>query len=180
MSLRNCLLNLQTKRLFFTPPRQKDASDAYSHKREIESTIFTGGITQKSWPDFKKEYLYNCINQEIKWKDIYSVILKDTDKYIGYCGFQYCNTLEGIEILYGYSSKYWGKGYAFEAAQALLSYGFMELGFENILAAVNPKNPASEAILHKIGMKFIGNIEWPDQGVVKKYGLSHEQFLIDI
>lgn len=173
-------MNLKTERLFFTSPRQQDAYDVYSHKIEEESTIFTGGITKKSWPDFKKEYLYNCRNQEIKWKDIYSVILKSTDKYIGYCGFQFCNILEGTEILYGYSSKYWGQGYACEAAIALLSYGFMELGFENILAAVNPKNFASEAILHKIGMKFSENIEWPDQGVVNKYSLSREQFLNDI
>ena len=168
---------MQTERLFFTPPREQDAYDVYLHKTEKESTFFTGGITKKSWADYKKEYLYNCRNQDVKWKDIYSVILKNTDKYIGYCGFQYCNILGGIEILYGYSSKYWGKGYAFEAAQAALSYGFKVLGYANVFSAVNPKNSASEAILKKIGMKFNGNIEWPNQGVVNRYFISREQFL---
>ena len=173
-------MDLQTERLFFSSPREQDAYDVFSHKIEKESTVFTGGITDKIWPDFKKEYLQNCRDGEVKKKHIYSVILKDSDKYIGYCGFQYCSILGGIEILYGYSSEYWGHGYAFEAAQVLLSYGFKELGFENILAAVNPENPASEAILRKIGMEFQGNIEWPKQGVVNKYGLSREQFLNSI
>ncbi len=170
-------MNLQTERLFFTSPREQDAYDVYSHRMEKESMIYIGGTTAKSWQDFEEEYLKDCRNRDVRKKNIYSVILKSTNKYIGYCGFQYCNTLEGIEILYGYSSKYWGNGYAFEAAHALLSYGFHILNFVEVFAAVNPKNTASEVILKKLGMKFIGSIDWPKQGLVNKYGLSREQFL---
>lgn len=167
---------LQTKRLYISSPREEDLNNVYIHKSENESTVYTGGVTDKSWNDFKDEYLRECRKQDSKRGNIYSVILKDSNAYIGYCGFQFCNILNGIELLYGYSLKYWGKGYATEAAQALIEYGFNKLGLENVLAAVNPKNKASETILQKIGMKFDGYIQWPDQGKVNKYILSLEQF----
>lgn len=54
------------------------------------------------------------------------------------------------------------------------------LGLENIVVAVNPKNPGSEKILLKIGLLFDGNIDWPNQGLVNKYTLSIEQFFNSI
>lgn len=142
--------------------------------------IFTGGIIKLSRQDFIKSYLENCSNFNEKTDYRYSVILKESDKYIGYCGFQYCDILKDIEILYGNDSKYWGNGYAYEAACATIEYGFNNLGLENIVVAVNPKNPGSEKILLKIGLLFDGNIDWPNQGLVNKYTLSMEQFFNSI
>ena len=169
-------MRLQTERLIISHPRKKDAFDVYAHRTDIRANIFTGGVPSLSWPDFEASYQARCDRKDAKKEHLYSVILKQSDKYIGYCGFQYCDTLGGVELLYGYSSHYWGNGYALEAAEAMLSYGFENLGYESIEAAVNPKNPGSERILVKIGMTFISEIEWPEQGLVHKYAITKEEF----
>jgi len=162
-------MRIETDRLVLVHPRRKDAFDVYSHKTDDRAVIFTGGRLLSPWPEFEKNYYRKCDSPEKEKKQVYSVILKESDRYIGYCGFQYCDTLRETEILYGYSSRYWGNGYAFEAAEALLEYGFSSLGHERIAAAVNPANPASEKILRKLGMVPAGQIEWPGQGLVNKY-----------
>ncbi len=83
------------------------------------------------------------------------------DDYVGYCGFQYCEISGGMEILYGYAKQYWGKGYAIEAAKAVLRFGLTRLNLDEILAF--------DKILNEIGMTYIGDIEWPKEGMVKKY-----------
>jgi ribosomal-protein-alanine N-acetyltransferase len=51
---------------------------------------------------------------------------------------------------------FWGRGYATEAAQAILAYGFAELGLHRIYGECYRHNPASERVLQKLGMRFEG------------------------
>jgi len=62
-----------------------------------------------------------------------------------------------------------GNGYAIEAAKAVLEFGINELHINEIVAAVNYANTASDKVLIKIGMTFVEDVEWPEQGMVKKY-----------
>lgn len=120
----------------------------------------------KGW--IYQNHVKRCQNENNTLKE-YAVVLKATEEYIGYCGFQFCEELGGIEILYGFSKERWGKGYASESAKAVLKYGRENLGLEEIVAAVNLKNKASEKVLINSGMKFVGTIEYPDEGLVRKY-----------
>jgi ribosomal-protein-alanine N-acetyltransferase len=63
---------------------------------------------------------------------------------------------EHAEIGYWIGKSYWGRGYATEAAQAVLRYGFDTLGLNRIHARHFARNPASGRILRKIGMKHEG------------------------
>lgn len=48
---------------------------------------------------------------------------------------------------------YWGRGLAREALQAMLDYGFGALGLQRIEAEVDPHNPASQALLVRLGFR---------------------------
>jgi ribosomal-protein-alanine N-acetyltransferase len=50
----------------------------------------------------------------------------------------------------------WGKGYASEAAAAMLRFGFGELGLHKISATCDPDNLGSARVLEKIGMRREG------------------------
>jgi RimJ/RimL family protein N-acetyltransferase len=50
----------------------------------------------------------------------------------------------------------WGKGYASESAQRLLTFGFDVLDAEKIWAGAGEWNVASCRVLEKIGMQFVG------------------------
>lgn len=50
--------------------------------------------------------------------------------------------------------EYWGNGYAYEAAQAIVEYSFKVLGLHRIVAKVNPENKASKQIIENLGFQF--------------------------
>ena len=49
-------------------------------------------------------------------------------------------------------------GYATEAAQEMLKYGFEKFGFNKIQGVCMSCNPASRRVMEKIGMKFEGTL----------------------
>ena len=52
----------------------------------------------------------------------------------------------------------WGKGYATDATQRMIRFGFQELGLHRISAAIGPDNAASIAVARKLGMQYEGRI----------------------
>src|SRR5262245_14832205 len=57
------------------------------------------------------------------------------------------------EIGYWIGRPLWGRGYATEAAGAMLNYGFETVGLHKIHAYHYTRNPASGRVLEKIGMR---------------------------
>ncbi|GCE48144.1 RimJ/RimL family protein N-acetyltransferase [Thermosporothrix hazakensis] len=83
---------------------------------------------------------------------------------IGNCGIR-TNMQQPWEANIGYEldSRYWGRGYATEAARELLRFGFEELRFHRICAQCIAENLASAHVLERIGMKREGHLrenEW--------------------
>jgi ribosomal-protein-alanine N-acetyltransferase len=62
------------------------------------------------------------------------------------------------EMGYVLARPWWGRGYASEAAAALLRFGFDELGLHKISATCDPGNAASARVLTKIGMRREGHL----------------------
>ena len=59
-----------------------------------------------------------------------------------------------IEIFFAFAPDYWGKGYATEAAKAILHYGFETIGLHEIVAVTMPGNRASKRVIEKLGMIY--------------------------
>ena len=78
-------------------------------------------------------------------------------KMIGTCGFTAFDLdNNSAEIGYVLNSKYWGRGIGFEAARAVLKFGFEELNLNRIEVHYLIGNTSSEALAKKLGMKFEG------------------------
>lgn len=60
------------------------------------------------------------------------------------------------DIGYGLRHDAWGKGFATEAAQLLIHFGFGSLGLHRIEAICDPSNAASRRVLEKSGMQSEG------------------------
>jgi [ribosomal protein S5]-alanine N-acetyltransferase len=61
-----------------------------------------------------------------------------------------------VELGYTISQAYWGKGYATEAVQAVIQFGFEKMKLVRIEAVVLPENLASARVLEKSGMQLEG------------------------
>ena len=74
---------------------------------------------------------------------------------LGCCGIA---KLDGRtpEIGYWLGVPFWGKGYATEAARAVIDHAFGELGYDTLLAGARVSNPASRRVLQKCGFQWTG------------------------
>ncbi|TLM79630.1 GNAT family N-acetyltransferase [Microbulbifer harenosus] len=72
---------------------------------------------------------------------------------IGQCGLLKRDGLDDVDIGFAFLPEYRGRGYALEAAQAMLKWGETCLGFRRIVAIATPENRASLHLLETLGMK---------------------------
>ena len=82
------------------------------------------------------------------------------------------NRFRAVEIGWMVHKAYRGKGYASEAARALITYGFLTLGLHRIIATCDPRNMPSIRIMEKLGMRreaefvdsvVLGDGEWHNE-----------------
>jgi len=97
---------------------------------------------------------------------IYAVVERANNKLLGYCG------VRGLpcgrkEILYAYGQSAWGKGYATEAAKAVL----MAHDYRPLIGLSYQENPGSIAVLKKIGFVHTGQ--------EKMFGRVLESFVLE-
>ncbi|MDQ5940511.1 MAG: hypothetical protein QG632_237 [Candidatus Dependentiae bacterium] len=73
--------------------------------------------------------------------------------YVGLCRVPWeSHFTPAIEIGWRLASSSWGKGYATEAARAVLQYGFEVLKLDEVVSFTSPLNVRSQRVMEKIGM----------------------------
>lgn len=94
----------------------------------------------------------------------YRVELKINGTAIGICGLVKRDTLEWVDVGFSFLETHRGKGYAFEAAKAVLDYGRTNLGLPQIVGVTAPDNQISIRLLEKLGLRFEKLIHLPGYG----------------
>lgn len=84
---------------------------------------------------------------------VWLIQLKETGEYIGSCGIgtHSSNTVGGGYIL---NPAFWGKGYAAEAWTPVVEWAKTQPEIHRIQAEHHPDNPASGAVMRKVGLSF--------------------------
>ncbi|GAB5417170.1 MAG: GNAT family N-acetyltransferase [Crocinitomicaceae bacterium] len=82
----------------------------------------------------------------------FAVALKDTDHIIGFCGFDVYQ--EQLDFGWRLAKDQWGKGYATEAARAVLELGIHQFSFDKIVCHAFTENIGSINVIEKLGMPF--------------------------
>ncbi len=54
---------------------------------------------------------------------------------------------------YLFIRKFWGQGFAIEAARACMEYGFSKKGYKRIISLIDPNNQRSIRVAEKNGLK---------------------------
>jgi len=77
-------------------------------------------------------------------------------RVVGWCGIQPLPGSDHYEVIYAFSEDVWGKGYATEAARALIHTAFSITSFprDEVVGLVYPQNIQSIRVLEKLGMTF--------------------------
>ena len=108
---------------------------------------------------------------------ILAVERKADGQFVGQSGL---TLLEGtgpeIEIAYHFIPPAWGKGYASEAARAVLDHAFTAVGLDRVIGVVMPANIGSWRVLEKAGMRYDGLATYYNIENVKKYVATRNEW----
>ena len=94
---------------------------------------------------------------------LWHVALKKTGLPIGMCGLLKRDYLEDVDIGFAFLADHWRKGYALEAASAVMAHATGCLGLEKLVAIVGKDNARSVSLLGKLDFRFERYIRLPDE-----------------
>jgi len=100
-----------------------------------------------------------------------ALIERATGAFVGDVGLEMLD--DQVAIGYTLGSAFWGKGYATEAARAVLAYGFNVLQLETIIAIAQPENAASLRVLEHLGMTYAGETDRYYGTIMAVYRIEH-------
>ena len=109
------------------------------------------------------------------WTHGFSIVERASSTDIGSCGYKGPPSPEGIvEIAYGVAPEYQGRGYATEAARALVDFAFASDLVGVVCAHTLPENNASTRVLTKCGFGCVGEVVDPEDGLVWRWELPRK------
>lgn len=148
---------LETERLILRPMRVSDADDMfdYARREDVTTYLLWAPHPGKSYTESYLRYLQGryALGEFYDW----AVVEKEGGKMIGTCGFTRIDfPHDGGELGYVLNPDYHGRGYATEAAERVLRFGFEVLELHRIEAKFIKGNEASLHVMEKLGMQFEG------------------------
>jgi len=98
-----------------------------------------------------------------------AVDLKPCGTFLGTCGIGRIESdcapdeLRGaVQIGWQLREDHWGRGYATEAARAMLAFGFETVGLDAIYSQTSARNRASWGLMEKLGMRRRADLDYED------------------
>jgi RimJ/RimL family protein N-acetyltransferase len=164
------MLVLETERLLLRPLTTDDAPFILTLLNEPSFLRFIGDKKVRNLEDARQYILTGPMaSYERHGLGLLAVELKASQTPIGMCGLLKREELPEPDIGFAYLPDFWGQGFAFEAAKAVMNDARESLKLNRVLAIVNPDNDASIKLLERLGLKFERL-----KGDVKLYALPNE------
>lgn len=167
-------LILQTDRLLLRKFNSSDAQHMFDLNTDAEVLKFTGDLPFNSINEAKK-FLKNYTDYQKNGFGRWAVILKSNGKFIGWCGLK-LNEENLVDIGFRFFKQEWNKGYATEATNGVLNYGFEKLNLSTIIGRVSSNNAASIKVLEKAQMIFWKEEYCEGLGLAKYYKIEKETY----
>ncbi|KUN41194.1 acetyltransferase [Streptomyces longwoodensis] len=147
------MTELRTDRLVLRPWRASDLAPWAAMNADPEVRRHLGDLLTREQSDasvarFRAEF-------EERGYGWWAVEVRATGAFTGFAGLDRVDDglpFGGLEIGWRLAREAWGKGYATEAARAVLDFGFDTLGLPEILAVTTATNLRSQAVMRRIGM----------------------------
>ena len=155
--------HLQTKRLltrFLTP---EDALEWSAFFRDKEAVEFFPAFDAISDEDKAKEWIDKQLERyQEKRFGLQALINRETKEFIGQCGLlqQEVDGAKEIEVGYHIFKKYWGQGYAPEAAKRFIDYAFQNDLARSVISIIDTRNTRSQRVAEKNGLAIDSQTKW--------------------
>ena len=151
----------ETERLIHRKLEVSDAEDMHAMYADPEvfrylgSGVYNGSVELEAKRiAAHRERLYDALGY-----GLWATIRKEDGAFMGRCGLLHwaADQLDGqeeIEVAYSLAKRFWGQGYASEAAEGIVAWARENLEWPSLIAMVHEDNYASQGVAEKIGMKI--------------------------
>ncbi len=147
---------LKSRRLGFRTWKKDDLDLALGLWGDHEVTKLFDARGALSKNQVKERLFHEIASEKQSGVQYWPVFLLGNGDHIGACGLKPYDTEKNIfEIGFHIRSIHWGKGYATEAARAVMKYAFESIKVSTLFAGHNPKNKTSKHLLIKLGFSYI-------------------------
>ncbi len=154
---------MKTERLILRRERAGDREEWATHFNTPEVMAYMGG-------PLSPEVLDRNFDRMAQGDLPYLMVeRRDDGRLIGKCGLSRIETPHAPDALCGQiqigwtlRADSWGKGYAAEAARAMLEHAFSEIDCERVFGQTSERNLRSWGLMEKLGMRRQGELEYPD------------------
>lgn len=170
---------LRTARLILRPFTKADAP-ALQRLAGAYKVALNTLLIPHPYPDGAAEEWIGRHDEDFEENRIHHFAIQADGELVGAMGLVIKG--EGIaEIGYWIGVPYWKRGYASEAAEEVVRYGFEECGMDRIFACHFLRNPASGRVLQKLGMQYEGTlrrhlVKWGERIDLAFYGILREEW----
>jgi RimJ/RimL family protein N-acetyltransferase len=116
-----------------------------------DGSIFAGGRTATDIAGYEELWARRGYGR-------FAVTLRETGELVGMTGFavptDVPEIVPAVEIGWRLAYRFWGNGFATEAAREALRYGFVHCGLERVVGIHVVGNDASARVMAKLGMRL--------------------------
>jgi RimJ/RimL family protein N-acetyltransferase len=105
-----------------------------------------------------------CVMQEKLGHSLYVMERKSDGRPLGLCGLIKRDSLPDVDIGYAIRPAYFGQGYTYEAAAAVVAYARDQLRLKRLMGITSPTNTTSIKLLQKLGLGFVEFKHLPPDG----------------
>ncbi len=144
---------IETPRLLLYEMAVEDAENFFALNNDPKVMQYTGEGAFEN-VEAARQLVRNYTQYKKYGYGRWTVRLKETNEFLGWCGLKFNEDIEEVDIGYRLLKKHWNKGYATEASQASLDFGFEKFGIKRIIGRADKRNAASIRVFEKLGLQF--------------------------
>jgi ribosomal-protein-alanine N-acetyltransferase len=149
---------LETERLQLRAFRMEDADDLFSWMSDPQMPVYTDWEPHATVED-SREMIRKRLQRAAEGRMAgFAVVLKEEGRVIGGISVHPRWPTGLASMGYDIGRAYWNRGYATEAAKAVIAYAFDAMGVNRVEAHCYPENEASLRVMLKAGMTHEGTL----------------------
>lgn len=153
---------LETDRLRLRLPAARDLEPLAAMLADPEVMRFLGGAVldrEQSW----RHLAFLLGHWSLRGCGLFAVIEKASGLFVGRVGLLEPEGWPGTELAWTVARPHWGKGYAVEAARAVLQWTTGPLGRTAPISLIDPENRRSVRVARKLGARIERTILFHDR-----------------
>ena len=166
---------IETKRLVLRSFEERDRAAMRAFWADPEMTTYLGGARDAEGADAVIAR-HEGYRESDGGLGFWVTVRRSDDAIVGYCGLKpgaEATPAKGeLEIGWSLAPAVWGGGYATEAAQAILAWGWARRSAPRIVAITAQDNHASRRVMDRVGMRYRSAFRHPAYGADYPNGQS--------